>query len=276
MTFQPHGSRRPYRPLPDPKTWIRLMQVTRNQSGTICCTLHAFKVSELAPESFCALSYEWGPPRDLVEIQVDGCPLQIRPSLAAFLAKIIDKKGDPDVLFFADAICIDQENIVERDAQVLLMGWIFNNASATHCWLGEAANGIDELLEMLYVSSLALKEFWKDVKSMDVLEARTKLGEVVRQEYVRVFGTLDRLLLWDAVTAFLKRSYWSRVWMQQEILLANKLLFWCADNIFPGGVIEGMLEYCEDVRKFSVYNGWSIFSQDYSYQLSQREIDENN
>src|SRR5271155_3578711 len=93
MSLQPHGSRRPYRPLPDPKTWIRLMKVTRNQSGTICCTLHAFNVSELAPESFLALSYEWGPPRDLVEIQVDGCPLQIRPTLAAFLTRMTDTHG---------------------------------------------------------------------------------------------------------------------------------------------------------------------------------------
>lgn len=250
------------------------MQVTRNQSGTICCTLYAFKVSEVAPESFLALSYEWGPPRDLVEIQVDGCPLQIRHTLAAFLTRMTDKNGHLDALWFADAICIDQENVVERDGQVLLMGWIFNNARATHCWFGEAANGIDELVEMLCVYSFAATEFLKDVKSMDKFEAGAKLREFIRQEYVRVFGTLDRLLLWDAVTAFLKRSYWSRVWMQQEILLANKLIFWCADNIFEGDLIEAMLEHSEDIHNLSVYTGWSIFSQD--YQSSQREIDENN
>jgi hypothetical protein len=265
MSFQPHS----HHPLPDPKAWIRLMQVTRNQSGTVSCTLHAFKVSELAPESFkfFALSYEWGPPRDLVEIQVDGSPLQIRPTLSAILTKVADGNNHPDNLWFADAICIDQENIVERDAQVLLMGWIFNNARATHCWLGEAANGVDELLEMLYI--------FGDVKSMDEFEP-TKLSELVREEYVRVFGTLDRLLLWDAVTAFLKRSYWSRVWMQQEILLANRLIFWCGDNMFEGYLIEAMIEHSRDINNLSVYNGWSIFSPDYGYQLSQREIDENN
>jgi Heterokaryon incompatibility protein (HET) len=92
------------------------MKVTRNQSGTICCTLHAFKVLELNPESFFALSYEWGPPRDLVEIQVDGCPLQIRPTLAAFLTRVADENQQIDYFWFADAICIDQQNIVEQDA----------------------------------------------------------------------------------------------------------------------------------------------------------------
>jgi hypothetical protein len=184
-----------------------------------------------------------------------------------------DKNQHPDFLWFADAICIDQQNIVERDAQVPLMGWIFSNAKGTHCWLGEAANGIDELMDMLFVWFSAYTQFEKDVKSMAKFEAGKSLRDSIRQGYVRVFGTLDRLLLWDAVTAFLKRSYWSRVWMQQEILLANKLIFWCADQVFAGDLIEGMLGATEDLNNLSVYTGWSIFSQD--YQPSQREIDEN-
>lgn len=273
MSLQSQESRRPYNPLPNPETWIRLMKVTRNQSGTICCTLHAFKVLELNPESFFALSYEWGPPRDFVEIQVDGCPLQIRPTLAAFLTRVADENQQTDYFWFADAICIDQQNIVERNAQVSLMGWIFSNAKVTHCWLGEAASGIRELMDMLIVWFSACTEFKKDVESMAKVEAGKRLCDSIRQGYVRVFGKLDRLLLWDAVTAFLKRSYWSRVWMQQEILLANKLIFWCADQVFAGDVIEEILGATEELNNLSVYNGWGIFSDD--YQPSQREIDEN-
>jgi hypothetical protein len=55
------------------------------------------------------------------------------------------------------------------------MGWIFSNAKVTHCWLGEAANGICELMDMLIVWFSAYTEFKKDVKSMAKVEAGKRL-----------------------------------------------------------------------------------------------------
>ncbi|MCJ1426954.1 hypothetical protein MMC29_004857 [Sticta canariensis] len=87
---------------------------------------------------FLALSYSWGDPTDVREILVNDQSLLITQNLEACL-RVLRRK--PYVKngwrFWIDAICINQEDIVERAGQVKIMREIYTKAWTPIIWLGE-------------------------------------------------------------------------------------------------------------------------------------------
>jgi Heterokaryon incompatibility protein (HET) len=86
-----------------------------------------------------ALSYEWGDPEPTVDILVNGKAFDICHNLSLFLGELERKRTQGlqnHLLLWADAICIDQTNLMERNAQVSLMGTIYQNAMRVFAWLG--------------------------------------------------------------------------------------------------------------------------------------------
>lgn len=88
---------------------------------------------------FVALSYCWGEPIFDAEIDCDGQHINITSDPAAALTKL---RGQTHTLtIWIDLVCIDQRNIPEWDAQVLLMGQIYSTASKVIVWLGTQQEG---------------------------------------------------------------------------------------------------------------------------------------
>ena len=85
--------------------------------------------------AFTALSYVWGDPARTHKIIIDGKSLPITASLYAALRQL-QVQSTFDVRVWADAICINQEDLAERSAQVQLMRQIYHNAGEVRIWLG--------------------------------------------------------------------------------------------------------------------------------------------
>ena len=83
---------------------------------------------------YMALSYVWRNPKDSLFIQVDGRPFKVTENLRAFLAAYRTNTTCP--VLWIDAICVDQNNILERNAQVELMKRVFEGAESVVIWLG--------------------------------------------------------------------------------------------------------------------------------------------
>ena len=81
------------------------------------------------------LSYVWGDATDKVSVTVDGCYFEVACNLHAFLreARIVDGVAGP---FWVDAICINQNDLVEKGVQVEMMGDVYRNCAACMVWLG--------------------------------------------------------------------------------------------------------------------------------------------
>lgn len=86
--------------------------------------------------SYEAISYAWGAPVKESSIICDGLCIKITRSLHEALQRF--RFGDRPRVLWADAICIDQDNVEERSAQVRLMSQIYRNASNVLIWLGHA------------------------------------------------------------------------------------------------------------------------------------------
>jgi hypothetical protein len=111
-------------------------------------------------------------------------------------------RGPKNRRLWADALCINQSNDVERSEQVAKMGWIYQHAANVLIFLGGAPprnSGADEYINRMLTF---------------VVE---KKGKSKREKELR------------AVSALLTRPWFSRRWVVQEVALARK-----ATVIIPG------------------------------------------
>ncbi|PVH91930.1 HET-domain-containing protein [Periconia macrospinosa] len=186
-----------YRPLELP-TAIRIV-VLRRGSGNdpIECRLLHIDRGEIPYE---ALSYEWGLPSNYDPfISVDGCHVRVRTNLRDALMQIRLKEKNRYI--WIDALSIDQVNTEERNHQVQMMGNIYKGAEQVIVWLGPAKDDSDFVMDM-----------FADTRSL----ARGLDGFQKTQ--------------FKAFTALCQRSYWRRVWVVQEMFLAQRWIVHCGSK----------------------------------------------
>ncbi|PMD29414.1 HET-domain-containing protein [Hyaloscypha variabilis F] len=180
-----------------------------------------------------ALSYVWGAQIDPVLIEIDGQDFQIGRNLYSALINL--RFEDKDRLLWIDAICINQDDIAERNWQVSRMGLIYRSAFQTIAWLGPATWGSD----MICMSIQALQSTQRGY-------AHTVPSEL-RNLNMMLFGhddcdnstpkaNLDTTfvqLLWDQLDQIFERPLWMRSWVMQEIVLSRHVTVQCGTLSFP-------------------------------------------
>lgn len=105
-----------------------------------------------------------------------------------------------------DSICINQNDIPERNAQVALMARIYSSAQSVVIWLGPADEETKRVLTALS----------KDEVSRQ-MEEKTKPAD-------RETLTERRRLAWDLLA---ERSWFQRRWIVQELCLATEFEMYC-------------------------------------------------
>lgn len=125
----PSGSVRLLRLLPyDPST---------DQNDGIECRFAVYPLLESETAyPFEALSYVWGPEQNPKTITIDGGELTIRTNLFSALIHLRDRFLER--IFWVDAICINQQNSIEKGHQVQSIAMIYAKASRVIVWLGDA------------------------------------------------------------------------------------------------------------------------------------------
>jgi hypothetical protein len=112
---------------------IRRLKPGIGEDGGVQCELTKHTLT--AKLEHRALSYAWGDPKVTKRITVNGQSFHATTNLVAAL-EILAHEQLPAYSIWVDAICINQNDIQERTAQVQLMGEIFKNAKPVLAWLG--------------------------------------------------------------------------------------------------------------------------------------------
>ncbi|KAK2676978.1 Heterokaryon incompatibility [Fusarium oxysporum f. sp. vasinfectum] len=134
-----------YQPFNKDQREIRPLEILPNPpDGKVNCKLH---IVLLTPDLYyTCISYVWGDPNVTEEIIVDGVPRQVTVTLATALRHVkrhwteIGRKSDPDLdtskfRLWADALCINQDDLTERLHQVSMMADIYSSAAMVLAWL---------------------------------------------------------------------------------------------------------------------------------------------
>ncbi|EHK50826.1 hypothetical protein TRIATDRAFT_210557 [Trichoderma atroviride IMI 206040] len=159
-----------------------------------------------------AVSYEWGNAEAAAQIQINNQAVSIRQNLYDFL-EILSQSAYQDEWLFIDAICIDQGNILERNAQVQRMGDIYRQARVVLVWLGPATPESDVIFDMCETHVVSAEH--------DALATISWEGEIG-----------------DALDTIYQRSYWTRLWIIQELLLAKSIIFFCGPKLTTWSVFR--------------------------------------
>jgi hypothetical protein len=112
----------------------------------IRCRLEHSRLS-LNPQ-YNAISYAWGESLNEHTISLDDSTFEIRRNLYNALQHF--RNGKRPRTLWADAICLNQTDIAERNHQVKLMRRIYEKSGITLIWLGEATD--EDLLGLELIS----------------------------------------------------------------------------------------------------------------------------
>lgn len=121
--------------LENASTQIRLLRfLPDTEYSDLRVELEVFELSE-AP-AFNAVSYTWGiePPQDV--IRINGAPVTIRPNCHYALGQC--HHHFPTSPVWLDAICINQDDLVEKGSQGAIMGHIYAAATRVLACIGPA------------------------------------------------------------------------------------------------------------------------------------------
>lgn len=110
-----------------------------------------------------------------------------------------------------DAICIDQNNVDERNHQVRMMSDIYQGATEVLVWLGQGDPGIEIGLDSID------RNVFTGPKALEAAEKEFHSRLKLRPSNVKS--------LKGAMAAVSKLPYWQRLWMEQEIMVNNSVRF---------------------------------------------------
>ncbi|OCK78908.1 hypothetical protein K432DRAFT_300975 [Lepidopterella palustris CBS 459.81] len=112
---------------------IRLIDIVPGTAASpLVCYLGYVSLNE--QPQYKALSYVWGDASQTLPIQLDGQAFDVTVNLKSALRRLRHPSGPQT--YWIDAICINQNDISERNQQVSLMRNIYEEATIVEIWLG--------------------------------------------------------------------------------------------------------------------------------------------
>jgi len=207
-------------------TALRLVQISLTD-GVPNLTLSRHVLKDLPPYN--ALSYTWGPSRqgdppfteaDAKPIRLDGAVFRVFPTLYDALLQLA--ASYPAAHFWIDAICINQTDLREREAQVGIMNEVYRRAERCIVWLGPKGPRADRGLAVLTrLASVALRET-RRIVTTQTFDYSFDLGSATHglARYGLAPLTADDA---DALNDVYAGRWFQRVWIIQEVALARRV-----------------------------------------------------
>jgi hypothetical protein len=198
---------------PSPLTFpdsIRLVELHAGvPSANVTCTVIQTRLGDAPPYE--AISYTWGATDDQLPLACGPAGAQIIIMVTRNCESMLRRLRSSDAtrLVWVDAICIDQGNIDERNAQVAMMGQIFQSARRVVIDIGETSDSSDEALHAIMHCSE------QTLYAMD-------LG----------------LRIKDAVSKLYERAWFGRVWVLQEAFRSKEAVVLCGTGLVPWSIFR--------------------------------------
>ncbi|KAF4958299.1 hypothetical protein FGADI_2465 [Fusarium gaditjirri] len=199
-----------YKPISLAGSAFRLLRLLKGDNDPIQCQLFESKLA--SPEyvrDYAALSYTWGSASRPCDIMINGSKMTVTKN--AYLALRDLRHKEKDRVLWIDALCIDQNNDVERGQQVQQMGSIYSEAERVIIWLGEATFATDYVMHHM-------KQLEKEG-----IKHSSNTQNISHKHWVSIWLTVvhcltadQKELLVEGFQSLLGRSWFKRVWIIQE------------------------------------------------------------
>jgi hypothetical protein len=183
------------------------------------------------------LPYVWGHATRHALINVNGISFGVTDNLYNALSALSPTDlSDGCRILWVDAISINQDDIEERNHQILRMKDIFSSASRVVVWLGSATPG-----------------------SKDALDYFNSLSDDALTESALIRSHPNNTNAWlNLGRDILDREWWTRVWIIQEAVLAREIVVVCGSQSTSWKSLSWLV-------KIALRRGFSIQHEDIAY-----------
>lgn len=213
-----------YSPIDGTANEIRLVTLhsARQDDEPIKCSLQ--NATLFSGTDYEALSYPWGDPELTRPILLDEASFEVTNNLYNALLNL--RQPDQHRTMWIDAICINQKDSAERGVQVSLMHDVYRQARQVVVWLGTYSELEDD--QVTFFKNLGVEtDSSKFIPQAFVLiedlggwymKVRLKKPKIFEESIT----SSQSLHAWAALFALFNRSWFTRLWVFQELRLARK------------------------------------------------------
>ncbi|KIW08198.1 uncharacterized protein PV09_01128 [Verruconis gallopava] len=205
-----------------------LMLHPGDDESHIQITLEVGSLQSCSP--YDALSYTWGD-KIYHAIECNGKMLRIQEN--AWLALHALRRPNEVRKLWVDAICINQDDTDERSRQVLLMRQIFQQATIVIVWLGPESSGTKNVFDLLGTLSKA--------RASEELEKQSQPFTTQDLLTARLPGRTEQA--WTDLDMFYWQTWFTRVWIIQEMAVAQTIIFRCGRHLCTYDDLEAASNY---------------------------------
>ncbi|KAJ4403450.1 hypothetical protein N0V91_006502 [Didymella pomorum] len=233
---------KPYVPLNRHRQEVRQIRLLPGKrDDPVVCELLPPEPLETA--RYLAISYCAGDPNVTKRVTVNGLDFNAFANLEAALRKCrqdiddYDEKRPPAPLW-ADQICIDQSNPLERAHQVAFMRNIYERAGRVKVWLGDEGRGgaglgwlhgqYGNILDFLEPLNLDPKN-QDDEETLGAIDYTCEvIGKALAEDYIH---DPDLVEAWMGLRDLMYSPWWGRCWVTQELIVSRTAVIMCGDEI---------------------------------------------
>ena len=168
---------------------IRLLRLLphNDEDAPLQCQLFNYTIQDSGRRThpYAALSYVWGDSVNPKSISINEYNLTVTVNLHGALSRLRHPSIERDL--WVDAICINQNDTLEKEQQIRIMAKIYALASHVVIWLGNAAENSDQALE--------------EIRLVGSREDSSN-------------SSSPKMTQQDAVLALLQRPWFRRIWVR--------------------------------------------------------------
>ncbi|KAF4487803.1 HET-domain containing protein [Fusarium agapanthi] len=231
-----------------------------DDNDPIECRVHPASWSDTSIPEYEAISYVRGDLNQKANIICHGRRLKVTQNLYNALHHF--RQRDKSRYLWADAICIDQSHVSERNAQVKQMRKIYENAKTVLIWLGPDTPENDA--ETAINSIRLISEFLRqklDISTNGLSTRGNVYHEVAHQNRspIPLPNEIKAITkdMWKALAWLYSHSYFTRVWVIQEINANQSRLVHCGHSTIEWDQVELVAGYIIMEPAFSKAYGFT-------------------
>ncbi|KAK4461530.1 heterokaryon incompatibility protein-domain-containing protein [Cladorrhinum samala] len=217
----------PYTALRREPCEIRLLDIlpwTTDPSEEIQLQLYPTALAETG--DYTCLSYTWGQPKPDYPVSLNGVEFRVRENLHSALFRL--RCSDKPLRIWIDAVCINQDDIEEREFQVSIMRHVYSSAANVIAWIGEESGPADKRAVDFAREMAQRVAPWRDYKRL------TPAGREVGPDLVKwIKSTTSKATVnsgWLDLLALISRPWFSRVWIIQEVVMGKEVVVHCGPH----------------------------------------------
>jgi hypothetical protein len=272
-----------YWPLNQERDEIRLLRVKAepadSRAEVLCYLTYASLQDPHVPHAYTCLSYCWGDAsstREITVVQPERClhdgtyegkrfRFRVTVTLESALRSVRSLTARP--LIWADAVCINQSDLIERANQVSMMHEIYSMSMQTLIWLGDADNESNIAMDFaIHIRSVLARVEHLDMNSSKGGVRNNRLRGLLRGELAFTLQEAEDTefrTLRLATRTLLRRPWFRRVWVLQEVSRSSSVV----------AILGSKACQWEDIRNLGVWeNRITLWIGDIPWADSQQSL----